>query len=168
MSRLVFLAAAMIGCVCLSGCDFPEIKRPPTGNFGGMDNDLGSAMSGNTDFATVQPQAANPPAPPNEYRTVADVGDSGFKRGQYGKTNIINIGAYSFFRTKERINLLMIDHNMQLYKAGHDNQVPKTYDEYKNEILQGIKMPELRDDCRYEYDPQTGDLYIVHPADMRP
>ena len=172
MLRLFFLAVALIGCVWLFGCDFPEIKRPPATGVGGLDPDIGSSVSGggagNTDSPAAQPPAANLPAAPTDYRTVASVGDSGFQKGQYGKTSILEYNITSFFRTNERINLLMIENNMKLYKAGHDNQVPKTYEEYKREILQGINLPELKDDCRYEYDPETGDLYIVHPANMRP
>ena len=169
MLRLLFLVAAMIGCIGFSGCDFPDIKRPPASGVGGLDPDLGSMVSGGDNNTAATPAPAPPtPPPPTENRTVANVGDSGFKRGQYGKTSIINYNAASFFRTRERINLLMIDHNMQLYKAGHDNQVPKTYEEYQREVLPGIKLPELRDDCRYEYDPESGELFIVHPADLKP
>ena len=167
MLRLLFPVVAMIGCMWLSGCDFPEIKRPPASGVGGLDPDMNSTVSGGgsstTDSNATQTPVAAPPASQNDNRTIANVGDSGFKRGQYKKTNIINFTAYSFFRTNERINFLMIENNMKLYKAGHDNQVPKTYEEYKREILQGINLPELKDDCRYEYDPETGDLYIVHP-----
>ena len=165
MLRLVFLAAAMIGCVWLSGCDFPEIKRPPTGNFGGMDNDLATQVSGggsgNTDSTVTQT-----PAVPAEVRSEMQVGAQEFKQGhyeKYGKTSILDYQVTSYFRMRERISIMMIEHNMDLYKAGHDNQFPKTYEEYQREILPGIKLPELIDDCRYEYDPETGILYVVHP-----
>ena len=167
MLRLFVFAAAMIGCVCLSGCDFPEIKRPPATGVGGLDPDVGSSVSGGGSGNTDSNPAQTPVTPP-DYRTVADVGDSGFKKGQYGKTSILEYNITSFFRTNERINLMMIDHNMNLYKAGHDHQVPKTYEEYKREVLQGINLPPLKDGCNYDYDPQTGNLYIVHPVEMRP
>jgi len=167
---MFFLAAAVIGWLGLTGCDFPEPKRPVSSP-AGVDIDTGTAVSGggsgHTDSRT--PQAPTPQAPAvaapqqTENRTVAQVGDSGFSRGQFGKTNIINYAANSFFRTNERINLMMIENNMKLYKAGHDNQVPQSYEEYKREVLPGIKLPDLKDGCRYEYDPKTGDLYIVHP-----
>ena len=169
MLRLFFLVAAIIGCIGLSGCDFSDVKRPIAGNVGGVDIDPGTTTSGNDNNTGVTPTQTPPaPPPPAEIHRPMEVGASQFQKGQYGKTSIINYNATSFFRTRERISIMMIDKNMDLYKAGHNNQVPKTYEEYQREVLPGIKLPELRDGCRYEYDPETGELNIVHPADMKP
>jgi len=162
MLRLFCLAVAMIGCICLSGCDFPEIQRPPAGNIGGVEIDTGTALSGggagNADSTPTQS-----PAAPAEVRSEMQVGAQEFKKGHYGRTSILETNVASFFRMQERLSIMMIEKNMDLYKAGHDNQFPKTYEEYQREILPGIKLPDLIDGCRYEYDPQTGILYVVHP-----
>jgi len=162
MLRLFFLIAAMIGCECHSGCDFPEIKRPPTAGVGGLDPDMGATVS-DGGSSTIDSPAAQPPAAPAEVRSEMQVGAREFKKGHYSRTSILETNVASFFRMRERLSIMMIDKNMQLYKAQHDNQFPKTHEEYQREILPGIKLPELIDDCHYEYDPKTGILYVVHP-----
>ena len=166
MSRLFLLTVALVCCFGLSGCDFPEQKRPVSG-IGGVDIDPATTMSGGQSSAESNPgqnQVATPaPTPPPEVRRPMEVGAQEFKKGQYGRTSILTSNITSFYRTQERINIMMITKNMDLYKAGHDNQVPKSYEEYQREILPGIKLPELKEGCRYEYDPETGELYIVHP-----
>ena len=172
MLRMFFLVTAMIGCVGFAGCDFPDVQRPVASNIGGMDTDGGVAtagQSGNTDTT----QTANPPAPPAQpqvYHTTAQAGDSGFKKGQgYGRMSIFGSNVASLYRTNERINLQMIEYNMKLYKAEHGN-APKTHEEFMSKIIQAgmIKLPELKEGCRYEYNPQTEELEIVHPIEMKP
>jgi len=170
MLRLFFLAAAMIGCVSLSGCDFPEIKRPPTGNFGGMDNDLGTQMSGGgasqTDPPAVQPPAASPaPQQPPEGRRAVQVGDG--RKGHYGRMSIFDAPISSFFRTKENLTYnVQIPHAMNLYKATN-GRAPQSHDEFWREIIQAnnLKMPDLKDGCHYEYNPQEEVLEVVYPLD---
>ena len=166
MSRLFFFAVALICCYGLSGCDFPEQRRPVAG-IGGVDIDPGTTLSGGpsaTESTPAQTQVANPPAPtpPSEYRTTAEAGDSGFKKGQYGRTSIFSTNVASFYRMQERINLQMIEYNMKLYKAEHGN-APKTHEEFMSKIIGQIKLPELKEGCRYDYNPQTEELEIVHP-----
>jgi len=164
MLRMFFLVTAMIGCVGFAGCDFPDVQRPVASNIGGMDTDGGVASAGqpsNTDTT----QTANPPAPPPEYRTTAQAGDSGFKKGQgYGRMSIFGSNVASLYRTNERINLQMIEYNMKLYKAEHE-KAPRTHEEFMAKIINAgmIKLPELKQGCYYEYNPQTEELEIVHP-----
>ena len=160
MLRMLFLVAAMIGCVGFAGCDFPDVQRPVAG-VGGVDIDGGSAPAeqpGNTD--------ANPPVPPPpEIHRTMEVGAQEFKKGQgYGRTSIFGSNVASLYRTKERISLQMIEYNMKLYKAEHE-KAPKTHDEFMSKIIQAgmIKLPELKQGCYYEYNPQTEELEIVHP-----
>ena len=56
-----------------------------------------------------------------------------------------------------------IKHAMDLYQAGHDGQYPKTYEEFKAEILVpgGIKLPTLPYYQEYGYDAPTHQLIIL-------
>jgi hypothetical protein len=167
MLRLFFLAAAVIGCVWFSGCDFPEIKRPVSG-VGGVDIDPGTTMSGgqdNADSTTTQTPTADPPAtPPADNRTVAQVG-AGSKGhlDPQGRISIYSAPVNAYFRTRENLTYnVQIPHAMDLYKAEH-GRAPQSHDEFWRVIIQAnhLKMPELREGYDYEYDPQTEDIYVV-------
>ncbi len=168
MLRLFFLAAAMICCIGLYGCDFPEQKRPVSSP-GGLDLDGGAAPAGqSTD--TPQAQPADPPAPPAplEARKTVEVGDG--RKGHYGRMSIFQHNIGTFYRTKERLTYnVQIPQAMQLYKATND-RTPRDHDEFMKDIIQAnnIKLPELREGCRYEYNPETAELEIVYPLDMMP
>ena len=164
MFRMYFFAAAMICGFVLAGCEFKEPKRPVPRNLAGTSIDDGVSVQPATPVAD-QPA----PAPTPEYKTTAQAGDSGFKRGQLGRTSIFNYQINSLFRTRERINLQLVEYNMKLYKAEHGN-APKTHEEFMSKIIDAgmIKLPELKEGCRYDYNPQTEELEIVHPLEMRP
>ena len=54
---------------------------------------------------------------------------------------------------------------MQLYKAGNNNQLPKTHDEFMEKIVvaNGIELPQLPEGERYVFDPQRGELMVERP-----
>jgi len=54
-----------------------------------------------------------------------------------------------------------------LYKALHGH-APKTHDEFMMQIIQAgaIKLPELKEGCRYEYNPEKETLEVVNPLDL--
>ena len=165
MLRMYFFAAAMICGFVLAGCDFPEPKRPVAGGIGGLNIDDG-ATSGQPATPVADPPA---PTPPQEVRRTAEVGASEFQKGQgYGRMSIFASNVASLYRTNERINLLMVKHNMDIYKAANDNRGPRTHEEFMREIIGPMKLPQLKEKCRYEYNPQTEELEIVHPIDMKP
>ena len=102
---------------------------------------------------------------PGETRVKAEVG-MGMKGHDYGG-GLIAVVAASLWRTKERVALDMIVHNMDLYKADHDGKGPKTHDEFMQKIIKegDIKLPELPPGQSYRYDPDTEQLMILKPAD---
>jgi len=166
MLRLLFPAVAMIGCMWLSGCDFPEIKRPPAAGVGGLDPDMGSTVSGGgsstTDSNAVQPPAAAPQPAENRIAAQVGVGRRGHLDPQ-GRISIYSSSVNAFFRTRENLTYnVQIPHAMNLYKATH-GRAPRTHEEFWREIIQinNLRMPELNEGYTYEYDPQTEELYVV-------
>ena len=114
-----------------------------------------SAMPGTV---VTNPEAAR--------REVAGVGVG--KKGQnYGRLSIFNYAIPSYFRMQERVSFDMIKHDMQLYEA-MNGSAPKTHEEFMEKIIKAnrsIKLPELKDGCRYEYNPETKELEVVYPVD---
>ena len=90
-----------------------------------------------------------------------DVGFTG--KGQYGDGQYLTEVVSTYFGAQERILMLQIQHNLDLYKAEHDNKPPKTQDEYMKAIIQdgGVSLPELPAGKRYVYDPKSGDLMVA-------
>ena len=169
MIRL-FCLMAMICCVGLVGCDFPEQKRPMSSP-GGID------IGTNIDTGGATPVAQNPdaptttettPPPPPEGRKTADVGDG--KKGHYserlGRVSIFDRTIGTMYRMQEKMDYQMVKHAMDLYQATNGHY-PKTHEEFMKEIIEynKIKLPELRDDCRYEYNPEKAELEVVYPLD---
>ena len=54
---------------------------------------------------------------------------------------------------------------MNTFKALNGRK-PKSHEEFMKEIIKasGIKLPDLPPDAKYVYDPQKGELTVVHPA----
>ena len=102
-----------------------------------------------------------PPAAQAPTRTKAEVGVGDKGRG-YG-AGPVAIPIAAFFSTKERIAFdIQIPHAMQLYKAMHDNQAPKTHEQFMQEIITAnhIQLPTLPAGHRYVYDPATEQLMV--------
>ena len=169
MSRLFFLAVALICCFGLTSCDFPEQKRPVSG-VGGVDIDPGTTLSGGSSTTestpSQTPQTVEQPAPPQEVHRAAQVGDG--RKGHYeefGRMSIFSHNIGTMYRMQEKLTYeVSIPHAMNLYKATND-RAPRTHEEFWREIIQAnnLKMPELKEGCRYEYNPQTEELEVVYP-----
>jgi hypothetical protein len=79
---------------------------------------------------------------------------------------LIAVVAKSYWSTKERMALMQIEHDMDLYKGEH-GYFPKTHAEFWKEIIEkgDLHLPKLPDGHKYEYDPETATLMILKPAD---
>jgi hypothetical protein len=67
------------------------------------------------------------------------------------------------FQVRERVALQQIQHAEDLYKAGHDNKMPETHDEYMKDVLQGMPLPKLPDGHKFVYDPEKQQLMVEKP-----
>jgi hypothetical protein len=177
MLRLYFLIAVMICGAAFVGCDMPEQKRPAV-TPGGIDIDTGGAEpvaqnqtesgSESTESQSAGTQPAEETPQPNVARKTAAVGDGA--QGHYerfGRMSIFDHSIGTMYRTKERLTYnVQIPHAMDLYKATNGH-FPRTYEEFKREILDpnNIKLPELREGCRYEYNSEKAELEVVYPID---
>lgn len=90
-----------------------------------------------------------------------DVGFTG--KGQYGDGQYLTEVVSTYFGAQERILMMQIEHNLDLFKAAHDNKPPKTQEEYMKEIIVegGVDLPELPPGKRYVYNPKTGELMVA-------
>ena len=170
MMRLFFLAVAMICCIGFLGCDFPEQKRPISAP-GGLDIDTGGSAAqspsepATTDTSTAESKPVEPA--PTEARKTAEVGDGkkGHYKEKFGRMSIFDTTIGTMYRTKEKLTYnVLIPHAMDLYKATN-GYFPKTHEEFKREILDAnnIKLPELKEGCRYEYNPEKAVMEVVYP-----
>ena len=103
--------------------------------------------------------------PHAERHEVAGVGVG--KKGHYGRLGISNYAVSMYFRAQEMISFDLIKHDMQLYEA-MNGSAPKTHEEFMEKIIKAnrsIQLPELKDGCRYEYNPETKELEVVYPVD---
>jgi DNA repair exonuclease SbcCD ATPase subunit len=87
----------------------------------------------------------------------------GEKGRSYGN-NLIAVAAASLWSTKERLALMQIEHDMNIYKGLHGD-FPKTHEEFMKNIIEEnhIKLPVLHEGQKYEYDPETETLMIRKP-----
>jgi hypothetical protein len=102
---------------------------------------------------------------PGETRVKAEVGMGARGRG-YNK-GLIGIAVTSLWATKERVALMMVQKNMDLYKAEHDGKGPKTHEEFMQKVIKenDVKLPDLPPGQKYEYDPAREELMVRMPAD---
>jgi hypothetical protein len=108
--------------------------------------------------------AATPPAdaPPGDQLSKAEAG-VGVKGKDYGGPGIITTPIATYFSAQERIAFeAQIPNAMKIYKAGHDNNGPKTHEEYMDVIIKenGVALPELPEGSTYWYDPQSEQLMV--------
>jgi hypothetical protein len=116
---------------------------------------------GETKSSVAAPSTSNS----GETRVKAEVGMGVRGRG-YNK-GLIGVAVTSLWATKERVALMMIQHNMDLYKAEHDGKGPKTHEEFMQKVVKenDIKLPALPVGQEYEYDPVREELMVRMPAD---
>jgi hypothetical protein len=130
---------------------------------------------------TVQPSANNPatasstqPPPPPAPFVAPQTPDTNQKEAQVGVgkkgrgygLGVVATPAASLFAAKERIVFeIEIPEAMKLFKAMNDNKGPKSHDEFMEKIIKEnrIKLPELPEGDRYQYDPKTEQLMVQSP-----
>ena len=169
--RLCFLTVIAICCMGWIGCDMPEQKRP-VASPGGIDIDTGGAPATSQNEAgagSTNPQTAETqPPPPAEGRKQAEVGDGrkGHYKEQFGRMSVFDRTIGTMYRMQEKMDYQMVTHAMNLYKATNGH-APKTHDEFMKEIIEfnKIKLPELKPNYRYEYNPEKEVLEVVYPLD---
>jgi hypothetical protein len=106
-----------------------------------------------------------PYRPSNDENVIREKADVGMgKKGHYGK-GFITTPLSTYWRSKEAIAFrIQVPKALSLYRATN-GYFPKTQEEFVREILEPnqIKLPELPDDHRYVYDPETGELQVERP-----
>jgi hypothetical protein len=154
--KVLAILTAVAFCIVI-GCDAPPEKAsaPDSDSSGSSEND------GATDVNTNS----------GEERTVAKAGVG--KEGQNSRRNVEKGGvarmitqpAHTLFSVKQKAVFdIQIPHAMNLYRAT-DGDFPKSHDEFMKHIIEAnkIKLPELPEGQRYEYDAQSSQLMVVKP-----
>ncbi|MDR1384272.1 MAG: hypothetical protein LBJ67_10605 [Planctomycetaceae bacterium] len=160
MLRFQFIAVAVIGLFLFCGCLDTNQKKlePPAQETPILENNAGAEQKTETATSSSEQQS-------EETHRTFQVGDG--KKGHYeefGRISIFQRTIGTMYRTQERMDGNLIKHAMDLYKAEHDS-FPKTHEEFMTQIIEynHIKLPELKEGCRYEYNPQSGELEIYGP-----
>lgn len=119
----------------------------------------------------VGPDApGTPPADAEEETEEAKVG-AGAKGRDYGGEGFVTTPIEALFRADELIVFeAHIPKNLELYKAEHDNQGPKTHEEFMKVIIEdgGVRLPELPEGDEYWYDAKTEKLMVRRPKPAQP
>jgi hypothetical protein len=167
--RLNLVAAAALGMFLFCGCLDTNQKplEPPTPKTT-PDNAVGTDQGTETETANSTDEQKAKEQQPEEAHRSFEVGDG--KKGHYeefGRISIFQRTIGTMYRTQERLNMDMIKHAMNLYKAQYGN-FPRTHEEFMTKIIgyNHIKLPELKDGCRYEYNPQTAELEVYGPKEL--
>jgi hypothetical protein len=140
-------------------------KQPSTANKQSTPPADTSAQSTTSSSEPNQPDAAAAPMPEGDTTVKKAEGTDGVKGSGYGG-GVVTEPVSQYFRLQNRIQFeIQIPKQMQIWKA-INNRFPKDEAEYEKEILipcgiNGFKdLPELPMNCRYIYDPKTGDLLV--------
>ena len=164
--RHALALALPVALACLPGCD--DAPPPPTPGLG----------------SNPMPSADPKPAPPAEPakaelkpreilgKKTTDIRDVQ-KETQSGAAvkapprvlgkDPITIAGNAYVSIVGRSSILQIEHSLDLYKAGHDGQYPKTYQEFMDQIIKPnrIALPTLPYYQEYGYDAPTHSLIIL-------
>ena len=82
-------------------------------------------------------------------------------KGQYGG-GLLTTPVEVYFSAGERIVFnIQIPHTLRTYTALHG--APKTHEEFMEKVIKGIALPELPQNHRYVFDPETQQLMVEHP-----
>lgn len=106
-----------------------------------------------------------PPAPVETEAVKAGVGVGIKGRSLDEHEGILVTPAKSLFAAKERIAFeIAVPHALELYKATEGN-VPQSHEEFMEKIIQAnqIKLPQLPEGHRYQFDPMTEQLMVIRP-----
>ncbi|MBU4272704.1 MAG: hypothetical protein KKE86_06760 [Planctomycetes bacterium] len=114
---------------------------------------------------TPPPEPEPVPATSITVQQKAAVGVGKKGRG-YGEGFVATpIGSLFAFRERAVFDI-QIPEAMKLFKAQEDRP-PKDHEEFMEKIIKAnhIKLPELPDEHRYQYDPETEQLMVLSPAE---
>jgi hypothetical protein len=183
--KTAFALVAIPAVVFMTGCD--EIDKMnenagkrPVSNPAQVVDMPGNAPSTpapaapNTGTQTVEivasPPGAQPtpsePAPPPQPAPVSPnlekaAAGQGVQGQGYGG-GIITEPIHQYFMARDQIKILQLQHQLDIWKAMHNNKPPKNKDEYMKEIVEpcGVDLPELPIGRRYVYDAKKGELMV--------
>lgn len=113
----------------------------------------------------AQPIAQAPPAPVETEAVKAGVGVGIKGRSLDEHEGILVTPAKSLFAAKERIAFeIAVPHALELYKAT-EGSVPQSHEEFMEKIIEfnQIKLPQLPEGHRYQFDPMTEQLMVIRP-----
>ena len=81
-----------------------------------------------------------------------------------GDAGIITVPISTLFSVKEQIVLNQITGAMNVFKT-YNGRNPKSEEEFMKEVIKAnaIKLPELPEGSKYQYDPASGQLMVVGP-----
>jgi hypothetical protein len=163
---LAAAVAFIAGCDEIDQMNEKANQRPPVM----MPPQVVDAPGNQKDAANTTPTNAAPATDPNAApatpangttmeRATAGVG----KQGQGYGGDIITQPVHVFFTARDTITFdIQLKHQLDLWKAMHNNKPPKNKDEYMKEIVEpcGVELPELPPGHRYVYDAKAGELMV--------
>jgi hypothetical protein len=178
-SLMLFAAPAI---AFMSGCDEIDqmnqnaAKRPPIGSNEIIDaagnapstpapapaatpNTGGQAVSSEpAPQPAAMPPATTTPTTPTLEKAAAGQGIQG--QGYGG--GIVTEPIHQYFMARDRIKIAQLQHQLDIWKALHNNKPPKNKDEYIKEIVEpcGVELPDLPPGRRYVYDAKKGELLV--------
>jgi hypothetical protein len=159
MKKLIFPLSLMSLCTfLLIGCDLAKPDRPPI--------DLGQEQ-----IQIEEPPAPAPPLEPEKKEnttTLTKVDANTGARGQSltSSTNnpvsIVSVPVKTMFRTQDRLMIMNLENAMKNYKILHEGKAPANQAEFDEKIIRAnaIKLPTLRPNQKYIYDPTDGELKV--------
>ena len=169
MNKIILSLSFVFLCtVIMSGCDLAKPKNPEQNQPVTQEDE------------PKQPEAAQnaPQQPENkEPETVltkvdANVGTKGqsLTSSTSNPVSIVTVPIKTLFRTADRIQVnLNLERAMKEYKMLNEGKAPASQKEFDEKIIQayGIKLPTLRHDQKYVYDPVDGELKVATPANAQ-
>lgn len=181
--RISMLFCSILGIALFIGCESSgpgdaatqsgEVSAPPPpAPAKSAAESADDAPPADTAAPAEEPAAAETPAAETPAAPATEPGDSekaavgaGAKGRDYGE-GFITTPVATIFRAEELIVFeTHIPKNLSLYKAEHNNQGPKTHEEFMQVIIKdgGVRLPELPQGDEYWYDPKTEQLMVRHP-----
>jgi len=168
----LWMLVGTLGLVCTSGCDIgnpppglraekTELTEKPEQPVSEKSEMVTPKVSPKTETKTKK--IVKPPAASNYEATEAKVGDGA--KGHNLKSGYLGTVVGAKFRSEERIRMIQWEHALQIYKASHGGNGPRSHKAFMKEVIQAnkIQLPELTAGEFYRYDPQSGKLNVMRP-----
>ena len=166
MKKIILpLSLSLFCAVLVGGCDLAKPKNPAQNQPVVQENEL------------QQPEAVlQEPEEKKSETVLTKVDANAGTRGQSltsstsNPVSIVTVPIKTLFLTADRIQVnLNLERAMKEYKAFNDDKAPASQAEFDEKIIKayGIKLPVLRPDQKYIYDPTDGELKIEGPANVR-